>query len=190
MPLGHLGLRLLRNLCWFWTRCLLFIVHGALLMINERQRLLLAQLYTRLSMVDSANDTLDKKAITLIQVNSLLVAVAGIIGVDQMLGSQKDAMTMFLLLISAAAFLITIACSFAVWFPGRYAMPGSVTWDDLHERYLNVSDEAAFLQILSNLSSTIQRLDAINAHKSQLVKIGFVAWVIELLVLLVIAVSQ
>lgn len=157
---------------------------------DYQRAILLDEWYEQLRMVHSANQNLDNKAATLFQVGGL---VTGIVAALSALGviSTKSGWEIGLLVAVFVAFMAMIVLSALAWIPRRGTVtPGSPDWDRSYRTVLAVSDEAGFLQIISNLKIAITENTERGHEKGGLIRLSAGALIVQMLCLLLLAVVE
>lgn len=157
--------------------------------LNIQQSLLLQQKYQALEIINQANDSLDKKAATLLQASALIVALTGVLSIpgfirtDNPVAWAKVGIAVAFLLFAGMIILSAIA-----WFPKGYYLPGSLDWDwdELYKQYLLVDSDSSFNQVLRDCTVTIERLKVLNYHKGLLLKISAGLFVVQIIGLMII----
>lgn len=157
--------------------CVLSLMEGLLSKMDKvhdyQQSLVLEQRYALLEMVRDANQSLDDKANSLLQVSGLvvgIVAALSLTGLGQLIGgaSQIDVSGLSKFF-SFFAFLLLIG---SVWSytktvtPEPYSLPGSTDWERTLSLYVEVPKSKSFDQVLSDLFNAIDSARALNERKS------------------------
>ena len=134
--------------------------------LNIQQGLLLQQQWQRVSMLDRANEHLDNKAISFLQVGALLVAVTGAFNIPDFLAGTSTLTMRGITLLAFLSFGIMIVLSTSIWAPSNYPIPGHSDWDQTIADYLNKNSEDSFLQVLSDLMQVADELKQLNTKKT------------------------
>lgn len=140
---------------------------------DYQQNLVLEQKYALLEMIRDANQALDDKANSLLQVSGLIVGVVAALsltGLGQLIRGASSVNTSIIAqMFSALAFILLVVS--IVYYnkmitPTPYSLPGSTDWDRTMSLYVGVSKQKSYDQVLSDVFNAIDSVRALNDQKS------------------------
>jgi amino acid transporter len=148
--------------------------------------LLLQQQLRRLDTIDRANEHLDQKALSLLQISALIVSLVGVFNIPAFL-ETSDPRVNYTTVVAFVAFIIMIILALFAWSPKNNPVPGPdrissdaediIEWNIMLNKYVNVDEKTSFGQGMVNYIDVTERLRAINTLKTRLVQ-----WAASLLV--------
>lgn len=155
--------------------------------ISPQQRMVLDQKYVALAQAHQSAATLDAKLSSTLQTSGLVVSAFGLLALLQTSPCQAHSLTWrdglalsALVLFAASLALATISTA-----PKTYAYAGAIEWDEIWQKTLDVPIDAAYRQVLSDVTSaTIVARDLNNRKASRLT---FLSWLLVLQILLLVA---
>lgn len=156
--------------------------------LAPQQEMLLNQKYRSLSMIDQANDSLDAKATGLMRASAIIVALVSAFNLPGFAVPGPTDYHKIGMVLILTAFLVMIVLSVATWSPRRYKTPGPLDWDEMYNKYILLSAEESFAQILSDSVETIEFLRGLNALKAVLVKWSARLFVLQIFCLIIVTV--
>lgn len=142
-----------------------------------QKSLVLEQRYKALEMAERAIDSLDAKAVALLQSGGILVALSSFFGGTTVVNeASRDFYWLVLLLavFSAIAFVIMIVFLVVAWHPADAEVPGTNNWDKIFDEYIHTTEEACFNQILADCTGVYEEMCDIARRKAKV--IDFSVW--------------
>lgn len=129
------------------------------------------QIYS-LGQVDLANDAIDRKALGLLQLASLIWVLLALFATIEIIW-----LVLFPLIIILSIYAVA---------PKETFHAGPDDWDKLCESYINQNSEACFNQVLSDYVEVIGKLLEINERKSRIVQISAVLFCVQVIGVMII----
>lgn len=164
--------------------------------LSFQQSLLLQQQLRRLDTIDKANEHLDQKALSLLQVSTLIVTLVGVFNIPAFLDTP-DYRANYATVVAFVAFIVMIILSLISWLPKNHPAPGpkrtSPDAEDVHDwnvmqtRYIRVDEKTSFDQAMVNYIDVTERLKIINSTKTKLVQWSVAALIAQVACLVYIA---
>lgn len=154
--------------------------------LTAQQTLLLEQKYYALTQVDQANNSLDTKAMSLLQSASLIFALVGALefpGVIQ----NPDFVGLLGIVIAFVAFFSMVTLLVFTWSPATYLLLGTSEWDDMYNDYILVDQDESFRQIISDCLKAFDSQVEVNKSKSKKISVAIYLFLAQILGLLVVA---
>lgn len=156
--------------------------------LAPQHTMLLEQKYKMLSMLDQANDALDRKAATVLQSTAFIIAFISAFKLPDLIGADQPIHVLLFLAGVFVTFIAMVILVILAWRPSPLLVPGFPDWDDQFSKYIYADLEQCFSQILSDILESIKDIRSINAWKGKLVNTSVILLVVQvaLLVLTVV----
>lgn len=145
------------------------------------QRLVLEQRYYHLSQLYQANDSLDGKAMSLLQTTGLIFVLVGVLISHDLI--LKNILLVGISFIPFGLMVILLACGV---LPKDTYTPGTQDWNKLYEQYIYKGNDDCFGQILDDCVETADRLLTRNKSKSETVVWAIILFGLQVIGLLII----
>jgi hypothetical protein len=138
------------------------------------QEMVLEQRYKSLDIIQQANRALEDKANVLLQAGGVVIALVAAFGLSDLAGLVKSAnfhvppiLATIALSLSFASFLISILLFRQTINPKDYHVPGDTNWSNTFDKYLSLSYDECFDQVLKDLFKAIDSALELNRSKAQ-----------------------
>jgi len=157
--------------------------------LPAQYQLVLEQTHYRLAQIDRANEHLDTKALGLLQVAGLILALTGVLKFpDALYGA--DVLVKTGIAVGFLAFAGMILLTLLTWSPANIALPGSTDWEEIYDKYVTVQIEQTFDQVLQDSLATQHYLVELNRRKANCLKWSLLLFFIQLAGLLLLALAS
>jgi hypothetical protein len=157
--------------------------------LSPHFQLTLDQLYYRMSQLYRANANLDAKALGLLQIAGLILALIGALKFPAALYSN-DLWVKAGIAVGFLAFAGMVFLTLSAWTPKGSFIPGPSDWDEIYDGYITVELDKTFDQILSDGLHTQSRLLELNRYKSDRLKWSTLLFFLQLAGLLLLALAS
>lgn len=155
---------------------------------NAQRQAILAHQYKAMEMTNSNGDHLDNKAATLLQSGAFIIALVGAVKIPSYVYAPNTAATIGII-IAFAAFAGMILLALRAWFPSDVKLPGTIDWAFLWNEYVYAAGEEFFNQMLSDVQDVITESIARNAIKARCVTYATWLFIVQIVGILILALT-
>lgn len=157
--------------------------------MNQQNEWVIRQQQDVLGMVTSARASLDQRSQQLVQAAGLILVLTGLIRMPGLL-TQSTLVTRIALVAAFLAFAGMIGLSLRIWWPERFAGPGTQDWELVWTTKIAAEEEASFAQVFSDYKAAIEDLQIINEQKARHLKIAMILFGLQIISLFVLAIAR
>lgn len=157
--------------------------------MSVQQQLVLEQRYKALDLHTLTGDHLDGKAQTLLQAGSLIIGLSSAVTIPTFVYQPPNVWAQSGIAIAFVAFGAMLLSSLNAWTPSKTTIPGENDWNELFDKYLYESTTGCFDKVLSDLVYTINRLHERNARKARLVILSTWLLAVQIVGILILALT-
>ena len=133
--------------------------------LSIQQALVFQYIQNAYQILNEANDRLDRSAVTLLQGGILVVVLASAFNIPNLL-TDNHPFAKWILALVLILFLLMVVFSRGAWSPYfEMHLPGSLDWDEIASKFINVDSNASFARFLSSYIKAIENLQGQNHRK-------------------------
>lgn len=152
-----------------------------------QQQLVLQQKQTTLAMTSDARTNIDNRANALLQSGGLLLLLVSVVKLPAFV-LQPSPLATVALALAFVTFAGMVIATLRAIAPRAFPTPMTDDWDAIYSKYLEVSEEACFDQVLSDLLGAIDMMEAINKRKAFYLKASMLLFVVQIVGLLAVSI--
>lgn len=157
--------------------------------LSPQHKLLIEQQYFSLTQIDRANEQLDTKALQLLQISGLILALVGALEMPSFIIGDPTLLAMIGIAIGFLSFLGMIALLMLTVTPATSYVPGTQDWDKIYDKYITVELVDSYDKILMDCLHAFDKLSILNQHKANNLRWAVGLFLFQVVGLLILAMT-